>query len=242
MQLEKLTIIELEKQPLTPITVLFNPNQFAITKVGWKQTENQGLVPAKEPATLSVNLFFDTSFPTSTLGRVNQAIVPLMGRPIVPPRLKLPGDAGTDVRAYTRQIAALTEHRGHFTPPRPPLCRLMWGRSREILFEGVLRQVTQTFTRFLDDGTPVRATLECEFEEWTPPEAQERQINPIDDPIRIVKRGETLSSIAAEEYGDPALWRVIAEANRMDNPRQLSPGQALTVPPLRPASVTRGRG
>lgn len=47
-----------------------------------------------------------------------------------------------------------------------------------------------------------------------------------------MRRGETLTSIAAEEYNNPALWRVIAAANRLDNPRQITPGQRLTVPPL----------
>ena len=33
-----------------------------------------------------------------------------------------------------------------------------------------------------------------------------------------MKRGETVSSIAGEEYGDPALWRVIADHNDLDDP------------------------
>ncbi|WP_421658669.1 contractile injection system protein, VgrG/Pvc8 family [Leptothermofonsia sp. ETS-13] len=47
-------------------------------------------------------------------------------------------------------------------------------------------------------------------------------------------------SIAAEEFDDPAQWRLIAKANQMDNPRQIAPGQRLTVPPFRPDD-TSGR-
>ncbi|MFN9943602.1 MAG: LysM peptidoglycan-binding domain-containing protein, partial [bacterium] len=54
-----------------------------------------------------------------------------------------------------------------------------------------------------------------------------------DDPVRIVRRGETLSSIANEEYGDPALWRIIANENNLINPRALTAGLVLTIPPLR---------
>ncbi|MGH2412760.1 MAG: LysM peptidoglycan-binding domain-containing protein, partial [Microcystaceae cyanobacterium] len=60
-----------------------------------------------------------------------------------------------------------------------------------------------------------------------------------DDPVRIVRRGETLSSIATEEYNDPSLWRLIAQENRLDDPRKLTPGQVLTVPPIRSATQRR---
>jgi nucleoid-associated protein YgaU len=48
-----------------------------------------------------------------------------------------------------------------------------------------------------------------------------------------VRRGDTLSSIAARHYNDPGLWRHIARANGISNPRVLTPGQVLRVPKLR---------
>jgi nucleoid-associated protein YgaU len=36
--------------------------------------------------------------------------------------------------------------------------------------------------------------------------------------VRAIKAGDRLPAIAAEVYGDPRLWRVIAEANDIDNP------------------------
>jgi nucleoid-associated protein YgaU len=48
----------------------------------------------------------------------------------------------------------------------------------------------------------------------------------------VVRRGDTLSAIAAAEYGDPARWRPIAEANRIANPRLLAPGTRLALPAL----------
>jgi nucleoid-associated protein YgaU len=48
----------------------------------------------------------------------------------------------------------------------------------------------------------------------------------------VVSEGETLSSIAGREYGDPRLWRVIAIANRLQRARRLPPGLTLLLPRL----------
>ena len=49
----------------------------------------------------------------------------------------------------------------------------------------------------------------------------------------IVQRGDTLSRIAANQYGDPSLWRVIADANPgVVSLRRPQPGQELIIPPL----------
>ena len=48
----------------------------------------------------------------------------------------------------------------------------------------------------------------------------------------MVKQGDTLSWIAGKEYGNPAEWRIIAEANGIDDPLNLTVGQELLIPPL----------
>lgn len=229
MALEKLQIYVEDKPPVNeklsfgsdPIKVLFNPNRITITNNGWRTSEDQEtrqLVYSQEPPTLNVEFFFDTSALDTSSG--------------------LTATSATDVRKYTRRIYSLTVINGKLA--RPPLCRLVWGgevnlglMKGSLLFQGLLKQVTKTFTHFTPSGMPVRATLNCTFVEWEDDEVDAKNQNIIDDPIRVVRRGETLSSIAAEEYGDPGQWRIIAAANRLDNPRRLSPGQVLTVPPLR---------
>ena len=47
-----------------------------------------------------------------------------------------------------------------------------------------------------------------------------------------VGEGETLSGIAGRLYGDARLWRPLALANRIENPRVLPVGLALRVPQL----------
>ena len=48
--------------------------------------------------------------------------------------------------------------------------------------------------------------------------------------VWTVVEGDTLALIAYREYGDPTLWRRIADANRMSRVRRLTPGAALLVP------------
>jgi endoglucanase len=48
----------------------------------------------------------------------------------------------------------------------------------------------------------------------------------------VVQPGDTLTRIAAKEYGDASTWRRIAEANagQLPNVNELRPGQTLTIP------------
>jgi nucleoid-associated protein YgaU len=48
----------------------------------------------------------------------------------------------------------------------------------------------------------------------------------------VVLEGETLSSIAGLVYSDPARWRPIAIANRVERPQALAVGSRLIVPQL----------
>ena len=136
-----------------------------------------------------------------------------------------------DVRKHTDRIYGLLNIRGPLH--RPPVCTFTWGRFN---FECLVERVGGRFTLFLADGTPVRATLSVSFKEYTEVEALVR-----DPPTEsadhaksyLVRRGDTLASIAAAEYGDPARWRPIAEANRLENPRLLAPGTRLDLPALR---------
>jgi len=212
MALEKLKIKAERDQEgdfADEIEVLFNPNQLQIDKIGWRLGDGYP-VAANELATLSINLFFDTT---------------------------LSGSPPENVQKHTKKIFNLTHPKIGTDTKRPPRCKLIWGKiggnDSILLPDGFLEKVSKTLTHFLEDGTPVRATLNCTFREWADLEKRRKEANLIDDPVRIVRRGETLSSIANEEYGDPALWRIIANENHLINPRSLTPGMVLTIPPLR---------
>lgn len=86
------------------------------------------------------------------------------------------------------------------------------------------------YTMFLPDGTPVRATCKLTLSE-EPPEKEEKQ-SPDTAHVHAVSRGETLQAISASEYDDPGEWRRIAQANGIDDPLRLTPGQRLLIPPI----------
>jgi nucleoid-associated protein YgaU len=48
--------------------------------------------------------------------------------------------------------------------------------------------------------------------------------------VHRVIAGDSLASIAFLEYGDPAMWRPLAEANNIDDPIRLGVGTTLIVP------------
>ena len=56
--------------------------------------------------------------------------------------------------------------------------------------------------------------------------------------VWTVKAGDKLAAIATKVYGDPRLWRPIADANAIDNPlrfpRQSDLGRLIVVPGQQP--------
>lgn len=209
MAFMKLTIYTEDTGFNTGIKVLYNPNKVSLTKTAnWSPASILGSnsqdaqFTSGQSATLSLELFFDTY------------------------------ETGEDVRNHTNKILRLTMIEKSLG--RPPLCKLQWGIYTFDHFQWALTNLTQSFTLFKDNGTPVRATLSCSFLQWRDDELQE----PFEKGSlsvtrsRIVKVGETLATITAGLYKNPTLWRVIAKANGIDNPRRLTPGQSLSIPAL----------
>lgn len=217
MALMKLTIfVETAPQVFKKrIKALFNPETISVGKsTNWRMTPKLETDTSRtqftfgDPAVLALDLFFDTY------------------------------EQQRDVREYTNEIYALTTIQRHGELHRPPLCRLEWGSfnlSETFDCEWVLESLQQQFSLFLAHGTPVRARLQCTFKQWrgTETEMQLLDLHSADvHKVRIVRAGDSLSQIAAEEYGAPDLWREIARANDIVNPRVLAPGRILDIPTL----------
>jgi hypothetical protein len=205
--------MELQKVMISPrnqdaFDVLFNPTQYTLAKAN---TISEAAVPGLSAPILQYvhgnvrSLTMDLFFDTY--------------------------EEQTDVTAATQQVYGLLEIDA--STHAPPVCEITWGT---FWFTGVLDHVSGQFTLFLSDGTPVRATLSVSFKEYIDVDQLVR-VNPTQSADhrkrRTVLSGERIDTIAAEEYGDPAKWRVIAEANDLDDPAILNPGQLLTLPALR---------
>ena len=50
---------------------------------------------------------------------------------------------------------------------------------------------------------------------------------------RTLTEGDPLWLMAQQEYDDPAMWRTIAEANGILNPRKISGAMRLKVPSIK---------
>ena len=85
-------------------------------------------------------------------------------------------------------------------------------------------------------GVPLRATLTVQLREYKSLNQQIEQLrleSPDHTHTHQVQRGDTLSSIANEIYGDPRQWRFIASQNRLNDPLDLPAGTVLEIPPIR---------
>jgi nucleoid-associated protein YgaU len=114
----------------------------------------------------------------------------------------------------------------------PPVCEFHWG---DVRFSGVVTSFKEKYSLFDENGKALRARVTLSLRSYEAVEVQLREINhhsPDRTRVRVLREGETLASISAEVYGDPRLWRVIAEANGIDRPRFVAPGTSLTVPAL----------
>jgi nucleoid-associated protein YgaU len=224
-ELQRLTITS--ERGGEPVKALFNPSELSSSRsLEWEEPrrslhgggDHEGRARFRYVAaeTLSIELLFDTYEQRSFGGAM--AIGSRQRR-------------AADVRQHTDRLARLAE----IVPDlhRPPICALQWGSFD--VFRGVLSSLAQRFTMFLEDGTPVRATLDCTFlESATLGRGRAGELHSADvTKTRQVRRNDTLHSIAAEEYNDPALWRHIATANGIVDPLRVRPGTVLTIPRLR---------
>jgi nucleoid-associated protein YgaU len=123
--------------------------------------------------------------------------------------------------------------------PASPWVRFEWGSARTTSFDGVLSSLSVTYTLFDVDGKPLRATCRLSIEEASVGPAGQ---NPTSGArtgrsTHIVVAGDSLALLAWREYGDATTWRVIAEANDIDDPMALVPGTELVLPAMSDAGA-----
>ncbi len=135
---------------------------------------------------------------------------------------------GADVTARVKQLADLLAIDPELHAPSP--VEFSWGKFN---FKAVIESLSQRFTMFDGDGTPVRATASISFKQYRP--LSEQLENPrleSSDKTKLRELDGSIWALAAAEYGDPNEWRRIARANRITNPRNVPQGTSLVVPPI----------
>ncbi|SFS99021.1 LysM peptidoglycan-binding domain-containing protein [Saccharopolyspora flava] len=118
--------------------------------------------------------------------------------------------------------------------PASPWVRFEWGTAKTTSFDGVLSSFSVEYSLFDVDGTPLRATCSLSIEEAGADTPGQNPTSGSENARRThrVVAGDTLAHLAWQEYGDATAWRLIAEANDIDDPMILPPGAELLVPAL----------
>jgi hypothetical protein len=205
------------------IQALFNPTEFSITKGNnWTFDPIKGTSLPKgkfgggKPREMSVNLLLDQSLPND----------------------------GMSVKDITDKLFKMMEvpsgSSGGGAGAVPPLVTFQWGEM--IPFKAACTSLTVAFQLFKPNGTPIRADVklaltQAEAATSASSNSGNRRTNPTTRSegglgVHVVKDGDSLQSVAHHTYGDPGRWRLIAEANGIDNPLHLRRGTPLNLPRL----------
>jgi Contractile injection system tube protein/LysM domain len=220
MPFAKLTITTEDGR--TQIQALYNPEKYSVNKS--VQYAEIGIPGLDEPVLqfirgqnekVTLDLFFDTT---------EQGMV----------------DNVEDVRDLTLDVYTLLK--ADPETHAPPRFTIEWGTARSLFGQGytsslcVMESMNEEFTLFAPTGEPLRAKLTVTIRMAASVDLQFQE-NPRNSPDRtkivMVVRGQRISDIAYQQYGDPTQWRAIADANpTITNPRFLDAGTTLTVPSL----------
>jgi nucleoid-associated protein YgaU len=203
----------------TPVEVQFNPTEYTLTK-GAQLYEvpipglDQPIIQfvRGQTETLALDLFFDSTEDGT-------------------------GSAAKSVTEKTDKFYDLIkiDSDAH----APPVLLFTWGgnafpgKREHNVFKCVVSSVRQQFTFFSPTGVPLRAKLTVELREYKTLADQIRQLNlksADHTKAHVVVEGETVSSVSYAAYGDPGSWRLIADANELEDPLALAPGTILRIP------------
>jgi Contractile injection system tube protein len=237
----------LAKGPGPSVDFHFNPTELKFTrKVDWKVdsvTTSSNNASAQwngsSPTTLTIVALFD-GVRDQPLGSVLPEVEQLMawtnpkgegGEGAASGLAAIAhGDIKGAVKAFGGAIKAAATDKSD-----PPMLQFTWGKLKingMTSFVGYLTNIDVTYEMFARDGTPLRATVSlslmsgAEGPKRTNPTSGAEQ----SDRRYVLRRGETLQSVAYAVYGDAAAWRHIAEANDIDDPFRVPLGFELLLP------------
>lgn len=253
--MEKAFFLRTDLDIVMKIPFLFNPEDFTVEKGNkYAEVSIPGLsLPiyqfvSGEARSITMDIFFDTYATEDTIARDVRIYTDLItgwdsgsilsGVPGLPSAAANSAaeirEAATGVGVDSVAETAVNLTKGLMDIDSelhsPPVCLFIWGTY---IFKCIIERVSKKYTMFLPDGTPVRATLNITMKEYKEVVMQLREIDLHSSDLtkkRLVKEGDSLWSISAKEYGDPGEWRIIAEANNIENPVYLHPGIELLIP------------
>ncbi len=142
----------------------------------------------------------------------------------------------TDVRQLTKDVAFFITPKAADDDPKkyiPPGVRLLWGTFK---FDGIMESLEESLEFFSPEGKPLRASVtinltqqEIQFgfnEEFNNQPGRNDRPAPGTRPLIPAPTNGTLQGMA-DQRGVGNNWQAIAQANGIENPRQLTPGQLI---------------
>jgi len=211
------TIYEVDKdgKKASGISVdcMFNPFEYTVSKTNTyqEQARNDADTPKGEffksgAQTLKLNLVFDTYEEDKDVSLETNKLWKLM-------MSKTQSDSSQNEKI------------------EPPQVAFKWGVFKFVSF---ITNMTQKFSLFKKDGTPVRANVDITFTQYKDVNDYERQNpssggGPIERVWRVIA-GDRLDTIADRVFDDSSKWRLIAEHNNIVDPLSIRPGQQLRIP------------
>ena len=194
-------------------TVKINPASYSHThKVNYNNTTSEGApgAPLKfkgiPPESVSFEIYFDAT------GAIEDSTIPVLDQ--IDELKKICFDYNGDIH-------------------EPNYLILSWG---SLVFKCKLTSLDINYTLFKPNGTPLRAKTSVKFEEANSANMIAREADEKSPDLthrQIIKEGDTLPLICYNVYGDCSYYLEVAKANKIVNFRNLVPGTALYLPPIK---------
>ena len=136
-----------------------------------------------------------------------------------------------DVQEQVELFQSVTGYNGDIH--RPNYLKVTWGTLQ--VKRCVLKSASVAYKLFEPSGMPLRAIISANFTDNSDDEtrvALAQDQSPDLTHVYTVKAGDTLPLICNRVYGSPNYYLGVAQANGLDDFRNLIPGQQLHFPPL----------
>lgn len=200
--------------PGVPVIFSYNPEKMKVTRRVHKDRESggNGQKPQQHKRTEPMEVSFDAWLEGPQTGAMAQALL----------ELTLPEGGGL--------FGAILSMLGIPLAKKLPVVMFMWGAY--VIPECNLTKCSISFERFHSTGVPLRAKCQIGLTEIP---LSLPFTNPTSGGLpgrdqHVVVAGESLPQLATRAYGQPAQWRDVAVANKIDDPFAMKPGDNLFLP------------
>lgn len=202
-----------------PYSPAYNPTSFSVSYNTSFDTGKKPVVDsvvtkfeAKGPRTLTMELFYDGTGASPSSGDLGLSSVNLVD---------------VQVRTFLN-LAAEVDSKEH----QPRYIMVVWGT---FIMTGVLTSASVNYLMFAPSGRPLRAKMNITIQESISDTLIGKILQLASPDLSksiIVKEGDTLPLLCAQEYNDPSLYVKVAEVNNLKNYRKLKQGMELLFPPI----------